>query len=175
MPAPNVPQDIIDRIKVLERQVRELSGRVSLRPAVTTVVDSQGNAILTGDALGGVGTLWMPIGTPQPLNRDGWGLTTSATFETILRSFVGLHQPKVFLEVIQAFQSGTGSGQIRVMFNGVPVVEPAVDTAVNGVYDVPGWSYDGTPVATTIEVQAKRVSGTGTYAASVRSIHGRPS
>lgn len=38
MAAPNVPQDIIDRLKALERQVRELTGRTNIRPALNTVV-----------------------------------------------------------------------------------------------------------------------------------------
>lgn len=38
MPAPNTPQDIIDRIRDLERQVRDLSGRVNIRPALNTIV-----------------------------------------------------------------------------------------------------------------------------------------
>lgn len=38
MPAPNTPQDLIDRIRDLERQVKELTGRLNIRPALNTIV-----------------------------------------------------------------------------------------------------------------------------------------
>lgn len=175
MPAPNVPTDIIDRIRELERQVRELSGRVSFRSPVGTLVDPNGYIILSGDPAGGIATPWLEVGLPQPLAKTTWATTTNASFEVILRSFVGLIQPYIFAEIIQGFQSGTGSGQIRLMINGVAAAEVDPDTNINGVYPVPGWDYSGSPVPAAIEVQAKRISGTGVYAASARSIHGRPS
>jgi hypothetical protein len=38
MPSPNTPQDLIDRISKLERLVRDLSGRMNIRPALNTIV-----------------------------------------------------------------------------------------------------------------------------------------
>jgi len=38
MPAPNTPTDLIDRIRSLERQVADLSGRMNIRPALNTIV-----------------------------------------------------------------------------------------------------------------------------------------
>lgn len=49
MAAPNVPQDIIDRIRKLERQVSELSGRANIRPALNTIVN--GSVTIKGDGV----------------------------------------------------------------------------------------------------------------------------
>lgn len=38
MAAPNLPTDIIDRLRALERKVDDLSGRVNIRPALNTIV-----------------------------------------------------------------------------------------------------------------------------------------
>lgn len=38
MAAPNTPQDIVDRLRRMERQVRELTGRMNIRPALNTIV-----------------------------------------------------------------------------------------------------------------------------------------
>lgn len=245
MPAPNTPQDLIDRIRALERKVDDLSGRVNIRPALNTIVggsvtvkgggslivqdtngdnvlnigrvspdvdgepqmatvirrmdgslafavwtsattgvqpvriyDKNSNIILadeTASAGGGLAIPWMSLNVPQPLTRDGWGNTTSASYTAVLRTIVPLMQPKFYIQVIGAFSSGTGSGQIRLMVGGVQVVEAAADANIDGIFDVPSWNYTGTPQATTIEVQAKRISGTGTYAASCRSFYGRQS
>lgn len=245
MPAPNTPQDLIDRLRKAERKIEDLSGRMNIRPALNTIIggsvtikeggsllveDHNGTDVLsigrvtpdvdgqpqmatvirrmdgslafavwtgaatgvqpvriydkdsniifadeTASAGGGLAIPWMPYNVPQPITRAGWGITTSATYEAVLRTIVPLMQPKIYIQVIGAFQSGTGSGQIRLMIGGTQVVEAAADTSIDGVYDVPAWDYAGTPQATTIEVQARRISGTGTYAASCRSLYGRQS
>ena len=57
MPAPNTPQDIIDRIRALERQIRDLSGRINIRPALNTIVGGSvtikgGGALVVQDTSG---------------------------------------------------------------------------------------------------------------------------
>lgn len=245
MPAPNTPQDLIDRIRQLERKVDDLSGRLNIRPALNTIVggsvtikeggsllveDNDGTDVLsigrvspdvdgqpqmatvirrmdgslafavwtsattgvqpvriydkdsniifaddTASAGGGLAIPWLSLNVPQPLSREGWGSTTSSTYTTVLRTVVPFMHPKFYVQVIGAFQSGTGSGQIRLMFDGDQVVEAAADTNIDGVYDVPNWNYTGTPQAIQVAVQARRISGTGVYAASCRSFYGRQS
>lgn len=245
MPAPNTPQDLIDRIQKLERQVQSLSGQVNIRPALNTIVGGsvtikEGGALIVQDftgtnvlsigrispdvdgeaqmatvirrmdgslafavwtgattgaqpvriydkgsniifadetaaAGGGLAIPWLSLNVPQPITRDGWGVTSSASYVAVLRTIVPLMHPKFYIQAIGAFQSGTGSGQIRLMVGGVQVVEAAADANIDGTYDVPSWNYTGVPQATTIEIQAKRISGTGVFAASCRSFYGRQS
>lgn len=140
------------------------------------IYDKDSNIIFadeTSSAGGGLAIPWLPYNVPQPISRDGWGTTISATYAAVLRTIVPLMQPKIYAQVVGAFQSGTGSGQIRLMVGGVQVAESAVDGNIDGVFDIPAWDYAGVPQATTIEVQAKRISGTGIYAASCRSFYGR--
>lgn len=57
MPAPNTPQDLIDRIQKLERQVQSLAGQVNIRPALNTIVGGSvtikdGGALVVQDSTG---------------------------------------------------------------------------------------------------------------------------
>ena len=57
MPAPNTPTDLIDRIRALERQVQDLTGRVNIRPALNTIVGGSvtikgGGSLLVEDSDG---------------------------------------------------------------------------------------------------------------------------
>lgn len=246
MPAPNTPTDLIDRIRALERQVQDLTGRVNIRPALNTIVggsvtikgggsllveDSDGTDVfsigrilpdvdgeqqqatvirrmdgslaltvwttatsgpqvitmydknshgIVADDInsvgGGLAIPWLPYNVCQPISRDGWGETTSASYTAVLRTVNGLAQPKMYVQVVQGPASGaTAVAQLRVMVGGVQMVEGSVGGNIDGVYDVPGWAYAGTPQATTIEVQAKVTSGTGAVAVSMRSCYGRQS
>lgn len=247
MPAPNTPQDLIDRIQKLERQVQSLSGQVNIRPALNTIVggsvtikdggalivqDTNGDNVLsigrvspdvdgepqmatvirrmdgslafavwtgattgvqpvriydkdsniifadeTGSSGGGLAIPWLHPGTPQPIARDGWGSTAATTYTAVLRTVSPLMQPKMYIQVIQgtAVGSTASTAQLRVMVGGVQMVEGASGANIDGVFDIPSWDYNGSPQATTIEVQAKVVTGTGSVAVSVRSIYGRQS
>jgi hypothetical protein len=246
MPAPNTPQDLIDRIRALERQVESLNGRVNIRPALNTIIggsvtikgggslivqDTTGDNVLsigkvspdvdgetqmatvirrmdgslafavwtsattgiqpvriydrnsniifaddTAQAGGGLGIPWLPYNVPQPISRDGWGTTTSASYTAVLRTTNALMSPKMYVQVIQGPASGaTAVAQLRVMVGGVQMVEGAVGGNIDGLYDVPSWAYTGTPQATIVEVQAKVTSGTGAVAVSCRSCYGRQS
>lgn len=69
MPAPNTPQDIIDRLRDVERQVRELSGRMNIRPALNTIVGGSvtikgGGSLLVQD-VDGTNVLWAGRTTPD--------------------------------------------------------------------------------------------------------------
>jgi hypothetical protein len=73
MPAPNVPNDIMDRLASLEAQVRDLSGRVNIRPALSEiqggdVTISQGGRLIVKNAAGG-NTLY--VGKVSPSHPDG--------------------------------------------------------------------------------------------------------
>jgi len=57
MPAPNTPQDIIDRLRAMERQIAELNGRLNIRPALNTIVGGSvtikgGGALVVEDTNG---------------------------------------------------------------------------------------------------------------------------
>jgi len=57
MPAPNTPQDIIDRLRAMERQIAELNGRLNIRPALNTIVGGSvtikgGGALVVQDTSG---------------------------------------------------------------------------------------------------------------------------
>jgi hypothetical protein len=246
MPAPNTPQDLIDRIRALERKVDDLSGRVNIRPALNTIVggsvtikeggqlivqdqdgtdvfsigrlqpdvdgqpqqatiirrmdgslamsvhttatsgpqkivlyDKNSNAILADDINsvgGGLAVPWLPYNVPQPIQRAGWGTTSSTSYTAVLRTSNPIMQPKMYIQVIQGAASGsTALGQLRVMVNGVQMVEGANNENIDGVFDVPNYVYSGTPLHWVVEVQAKVTTGTGTVAVSVRSMYGRQS
>lgn len=246
MPAPNTPQDLIDRIRALERKVDDMSGRLNIRPALNTIVggsvtikeggalivqDSNGDNVLnigriapdvdgepqmatvirrmdgslafavwtaattgvqpvriydlnsniifaddTAQAGGGIAIPYMPYNVPQPIQRTGWGTTTSATYAAVLRTTNPICQPKMYIQVIQGAATGsTAVGQLRVMVNGVQMVEGAAGDNIDGTYDVPNYAYPGFPLQWVVEVQAKVTSGTGTMAVSVRSCYGRQS
>lgn len=246
MPAPNTPQDLIDRIRKLERMVEDLSGRMNIRPALNTIVggsmtikdggtllvedvdgtdvftigrvspdvdgqpqqatvirrmdgslafavwtsattgpqpvriyDFNSNIIFADDtaqAGGGLAIPWMPYNVAQPISRAGWGSTTSASYTAVLRTETPLVQPKMYVQVVQGPATGdTAAGQLKVMVGGVQMVEGAVGGNIDGVFDIPSWSYAGVPQDTTIEVQAKVTSGTGSLQVSMRSCYGRQS
>ena len=75
MPAPNTPSDLIDRIRAIERQLNDLSGRVNIRPALNTIVGGSvtikdGGALIvedtTGDKVISVGRISPDVdGEPQ--------------------------------------------------------------------------------------------------------------
>lgn len=246
MPAPNTPQDLIDRIRKLERMVEDLSGRLNIRPALNTIVggsmtikdggtllvedsdgtdvfrlgqiapdvdgqpqqaliirrmdgslaltiwtsatsgpqvvtlyDKNSHGIFADDinsSGGGLANPWLPYNVAQPIARDGWGSTTSASYVAVLRTVTPLMQPKIYVQVVQGPASGgTAAGQLKVMVGGVQMVEGSVGGNIDGVFDIPSWAYAGTPQATTIEVQAKVTSGTGALQVSMRSCYGRQS
>lgn len=243
MPSPNTPQDILDRLRDVERQVRELSGRMNIRPALNTIVggsvtikgggslvvqDTDGDNVLwagrttpdvdgqpqqavtvrrmdgslafsvwtpntTGPqavqisdkgshqifaddtVAGGLAIPYLGCPNPVPFAQSTWGTTTSATWASIARSVGFIHHPKVYINAVIATTSGVASGQIRITFNGTVVVTSGLDSNLDGVWDVPGWSWTGLPQQVTIELQAQRNSGTGTIGGSVRSIYGRQS
>lgn len=130
----------------------------------------------TSSSGGGLAIPWLPYNNPQPISRDGWGTTTSASYTAVLRTTNPLMSPKMYVQVVQGPASGaTAVAQLRVMVGGVQMVEGAVGGNIDGVYDVPGWAYAGTPQATVVEVQAKVTSGTGAVAVSCRSCYGRQS
>jgi hypothetical protein len=148
-------------------------------PQLVALYDKNSHAILADDINsvgGGLAVPWLPYNVPQPLQREGWGETSSASYTAVLRTINPIMQPKMYIQVIQGAASGsTATGQMRVMVNGVQMVEGANGANIDGVFDVPSYAYPGTPLHWTIEVQAKVTAGTGTMACSVRSIYGRQS
>lgn len=165
--------------------IRRMDGSLALTvwtsattgPQVVALYDKNSHGIFADDissAGGGLACPWLPYNVPQPIARDGWGSTTSASYAAVLRTTSPLMQPKMYVQVIQGPASGaTAVAQLRVMVGGVQMVEGAVGGNIDGTFDIPAWSYGGIPQATVIEVQAKVTSGTGAVAVSCRSCYGR--
>ncbi|QNJ57632.1 hypothetical protein SEA_KEANU_26 [Streptomyces phage Keanu] len=141
--------------------------------------DRNSNIIIadeTSSAGGGLAIPYLPYNVPQPIQRSGWGTTASTTYAAVLRTTSPIAQPKMYIQVIQGAASGsTATGQLRVMVNGVQMVEGANGDNIDGTFDVPNYNYPGFPLQWVVEVQAKVTGGTGTMAVSVRSCYGRQS
>jgi hypothetical protein len=72
MPTPNVPLDILDRIRVLEDRLRQVEGRTQQRPAQNQVlgdVTISGGGRLIVQTPGGQQTLY--VGSVSPAHLDG--------------------------------------------------------------------------------------------------------
>lgn len=77
-----IPLDLLDRIRELERQVRELAGRSQIRPALTQITRGQVSigegGSLRVSAPGGATTFYAgDIGRPRPDGTAQMGLTLS--------------------------------------------------------------------------------------------------
>jgi len=243
MPAPNTPQDIIDRIRDLERQIRDLSGRVNIRPALNTIVggsvtikeggsllvqdfsgtnvlsigriapdvdgeaqmatvirrmdgslafavwtasttgsqpvriyDKNSNIIFADDSVaGGMAIPYLAFPVPLPTTTALWGLTASTTFATIARSVGYLHHPRLFVDAVGFNDTGATGYALQILVNGDVLVTNATNTNINGFYSIPGWDYTGQPQYYTVELQMKRVSGTGNVKGYVRGLFGMQS
>ncbi|QJD53972.1 hypothetical protein SEA_GALACTICA_24 [Streptomyces phage Galactica] len=244
MPAPNTPTDLIDRIRSLERQVADLSGRMNIRPALNTIVggsvtikgggqliveDSDGTDVLSIGAMspdlngqtqqstiirrmdgslalavhttattgsqtirlydrrsniifaddidsagGGLALPWLPIPQPVPDDVSAWANTTNATWSNLLRSRARLHHPKLHVRTAIGLSSGT-SGQLRLVVDGTVALTGEVNAELNGICDVPGWDWTGSPTDHDIVIQGRRTAGTGNVYAQCRYIYGRQS
>jgi hypothetical protein len=143
------------------------------------IYDKGSNIIFADDtasAGGGLAIPWLPYNVPQPIQRAGWGTTASTSYTAVLRTVSPIMQPRMYVQVVQGAASGsTATGQLRVMVNGVQMVEGTDGDNIDGTFDVPNFVYAGTPLHWTVEVQAKVTGGTGTMAVSVRSCYGRQS
>lgn len=122
MPAPNTPQDLIDRIRALERQVRQLSGRANIRPALTEIVNGNVN-------VGGGGELSVTAPDNTVLFKIGeLGASGGSEWGMVLRRRDGT----VAFEVYSGFSDESVPQPVRV-FDRFGSVVFGDDTATGGI------------------------------------------
>lgn len=137
-----------------------------------TWYDRAGSVVLAEDSASGTGLArpWIPTTAPTPSDTALWGKTTVASFTTIATSYNVKWQPllRVFAHTAAI---GTATGDVQYAINGV-AWGPSV--AVGATLDYTG-PLDGVGIGEqyTLDVQARRVTGTGSIAAQVRMIYGR--
>ncbi|UWM52064.1 hypothetical protein N0X72_25300 [Streptomyces carpaticus] len=95
-----VPQDLLDRIRMLEQQVRELSGRANMRPALNIV---RGGPVSVGE--GGYFAAYAPNGTAV-FGTGHW--TGSGRYGLAIRRESGAM-------AIDSGSDGSADGMIRVL------------------------------------------------------------
>ncbi|MER6360106.1 hypothetical protein [Kitasatospora sp. NPDC001527] len=95
-----IPQDLLDRIRTLERQVRELSGRAQTRPALDRiqhgpVVIGEGGTLTVQDADGTPMVYIGDLDMPRPNGAPQYGVLISREDGTLaLAMFSGGTQPQ---------------------------------------------------------------------------------
>ncbi|XQE88141.1 hypothetical protein ACN24M_24710 [Streptomyces microflavus] len=137
-----------------------------------TFYDRSGNNILAEDTSSGVGLArpYLPLNAPVALDSTTWPRGFAATFSTISVAWNTLWQPKMRLYALTS-TVGTATGEVQVLVEGNPW----------GPVVTAGAAFDHTDVIPDvqlgrqfqIEVQARRLTGTGSIAAQVFMIYGR--
>lgn len=138
MPAPNTPQDLIDRIRTLERQVSDLAGRVNIRPALNTIVGGSvtikdGGALIvedtTGDPVLSIGRISPDVdGEPQQATvirrMDG-----SLAFAVWTGATTGVQPVRIYdkgSNIIFADETAAGGGGLAIPWLPYNVPQPII-------------------------------------------------
>ncbi|MFD6421026.1 hypothetical protein [Streptomyces sp. NPDC060198] len=135
--------------------------------------DRSGNAILTEDGSSGtgLGRPYLPMNAPIPSDSSLWPKTTASGWTAIASVWNTRWQPKMRIYGLTA-TVGTATGEIQVYVNGVawgPVV------SVGGVIDYTAAPSVDIGQQFQIEVQARRLTGTGSICAQIFMVYGRQS
>ncbi|NUP23597.1 MAG: hypothetical protein HOZ81_47585 [Streptomyces sp.] len=137
-----------------------------------TWYDRSGTVVLAEDAGSGTGLArpWIPMTAPTPGDTALWGKTTAAAFTTIATSYNVKWQPRMRVFAHTA-AIGTATGEIQFAINGTAWSTTA---SAGSSLDYTG-TLDGIEIGDqfTLDVQARRLTGTGSIAAQVRMIYGR--
>lgn len=133
--------------------------------------DHDGNNILSEDSESGTGLArpWLPMNTPVSSDSAQWPRTTVATFSTISTSWNTKWQPRMRVYGLTA-AVGTATGDVQLLVNGA-AWGPSVSIGSNIDYtgDIPG----DIGSQFQLEVQARRVTGTGSAAAQILMMYSR--
>ncbi len=137
MAAPNTPTDLLDRIRTLERQVQELSGRMSIRPALNTIVGGsvtikEGGSLLVEDT---DGTDVLSIGRISP-DVDGQPqhatvirrMDGSLAFAVWTGSTTGIQPVRIYdrnSNIIFADDTAQAGGGLAVPWLPLPALQPS--------------------------------------------------
>lgn len=137
-----------------------------------TFYDRTGNAIFAEDTTSGTGIAkpWMALVAPTNSDTTKWPASVTGAFSTIATSYNVKWQPnlRVFAHTAAV---GAATGEVQLLIEGVqwgPTVAAGTSFDFTGPFDSVdiGNQYQ-------IEVQARRLTGTGSIAAQVRMIHGK--
>jgi hypothetical protein len=180
---PQLPEDIIDRLRTMERRIQQLSTAVNTRPALTriggsaiSIYDIANNEIIASDdTTGGLARPWLTLLPPRDTNNARWPQTNSAAWATIARSLNMIWQPQIHLIVSTAAGAST-AGEVKVLINGVQwgdIVTSGTQFDHTGPVSADFDSVFGT--VAEIEIQAHVTSGTGSVYAQPQLMYGTQS
>jgi hypothetical protein len=137
-----------------------------------TFYDRTGTAVLAEDTASGSGLArpWLPLNPPVPTDSTTWPRGTAANFAAIASSWNTLWQPQMRVFGLTA-AVGAATGEVRLAIDGNPwgptvsagaaidYTGPVPDTAIGSLFK--------------LDVQARRVTGTGSIACQITLVHGR--
>lgn len=140
------------------------------------ISDIDGREIISDDVtVGGLARPWLTMLPPQDLGTARWPQTNSTAFTPIARSLNVIWQPRLRLVVATAASAGT-TGQVKVLIDNTQFGGTVTTPAQFDVTDAVGASF-GTKFlnVSTIEIQAKVSSGTGSVFAQPLLMYGTQS
>ncbi|MGW1813272.1 hypothetical protein ACWCQM_06835 [Streptomyces sp. NPDC002125] len=136
-----------------------------------TFYDREKNNVLAEDTASGTGLArpWLPMNTPAASDSAQWPRSTTAAFSTISTSWNTKWQPRLRVYGLTA-AVGTATGDVQLLLNGSawgPTV--SIGTTIDYTGDIPG----DIGSLFQLEVQARRVTGTGSAAAQILMMYSR--
>ncbi|MYR57787.1 hypothetical protein GTY54_16625 [Streptomyces sp. SID625] len=133
--------------------------------------DRSGSTVLAEDTASGTGLArpWLPMNPPVSSDPSTWPRGTSATFGTIASTWNTKWQPQLRVYGVTA-AVGAATGDVRLTIDGTPW-GPTVPVGSTIDYSGPVDASIGSLFQ--LEVQARRVTGTGSVACQITLVHGR--
>ena len=135
-------------------------------PQVLRLLDARGHLIFAEDVT--AGGLFRPhLAQPwHDTNSARWPSTTSTSYTPLQEAHIETEHPRLRVYVRHAW---TGSAStLRVVVNGTTVATSAVGSVIDAEFDVPDYQWGQ---LITVQLQARAVSGSTTYATFTR-LHG---
>ncbi|MFD9603328.1 hypothetical protein [Streptomyces sp. NPDC059970] len=137
-----------------------------------TFYDRTGNTVLAEDTASGDGLArpWLPLNPPVSTDSSTWPRGTAANFAAISSAWNTKWQPQLRVFGLTAVV-GAATGEVRLAIGGTPW-GPTVTAGAS--IDYTGTLPD-TPIGSLfqLEVQARRLTGTGSIACQITLVHGR--
>lgn len=136
--------------------------------------DHVGNIIASSDADSGTGLArpWIPLPAPAPAGAGHWPGTTTANWSTISRCWPYLQHPKIAVSIATMADPGA-TGDVRLIVDG-DQVGPTVTAGDQLAFTAPVPKFEFGR-AVSVEIQARRTSGTGEIRAVPLRMYGRQS
>ncbi|MFD6474373.1 hypothetical protein ACFWEH_12845 [Streptomyces anulatus] len=136
-----------------------------------TFYDRSGTNVLSEDTVSGTGLArpWLPMNPPTSMDSSQWPRSTSAGFSTIATAWNTKWQPRLRVFGVTA-AVGTATGEVQLVLNGStwgPVWSAGAPIDYTDTIDAPlGGQFQ-------LEVQARRLTGSGSIAAQILMMHSR--